>query len=200
MSAELAVEPGPEALLWIDLETTGLSAVACSIIEVAWCVERPGAARGEIRSAPIAPPPGAYWEPGARAMHERSGLADECRNGADLAAVECTIVGDLPPGARVYLAGSTVHFDLGFIREHMPALVAALHYRIVDVSSVRAFRQWSGEAFAKPEKAHRAADDLRQTLALADLLRGKPTTADSAHVFAGRVAPVTAARRKRGAP
>ncbi len=67
------------------------------------------------------------------------------------------------------VAGSTVGFDRRFLREHMPKLEALFHYRSVDVSSITELaRRWAPEVYAgrpKAGKAHRALDDVRESVA-----------------------------------
>ena len=74
----------------------------------------------------------------------------------------------VPKGAGV-LAGNTVHMDKRFIDKFMPNLSGFMHYRIVDVSTVKELcRRWSPEIFAQvPPKAatHRALDDILESIA-----------------------------------
>lgn len=66
------------------------------------------------------------------------------------------------------LAGNSVHQDRRFIRRYMPLVDAHLHYRHVDVSTVKELvSRWSPEAYAKrPHKkaSHRAMDDIRESI------------------------------------
>merc|ERR1712000_83757 len=71
------------------------------------------------------------------------------------------------PGAAI-LAGNTVHADKGFLQVYMPRFMGHLHYRIMDVSTVKELcRPWYPETFAKaPAKSnsHRALDDIKESL------------------------------------
>ena len=71
---------------------------------------------------------------------------------------------------RPPLAGSTISFDRSFLAEHMPDVLRLLHYRNIDVSTIRelAYKWWP--ALGTPEKkgVHRALDDIRESI---DLLR-----------------------------
>ena len=66
------------------------------------------------------------------------------------------------------LAGNSIHQDRRFIRRYMPALDARLHYRMVDVSTIKELaRRWYPDSFAEaPRKAtaHRAMDDIRESV------------------------------------
>jgi oligoribonuclease len=67
------------------------------------------------------------------------------------------------------LAGNSVHQDRRFLARYMPKLEAHLHYRLIDVSTVKELaRRWYPDAFARrPEKnaTHRALDDIRESIA-----------------------------------
>lgn len=62
------------------------------------------------------------------------------------------------------LAGFSVHFDLGFIRTHMPRLAARLSHRVYDVSAVKLFCRSLGMEKLPPEEAHRAMDDVMESV------------------------------------
>jgi len=102
-----------------------------------------------------------------REMHTRSGLLDDVRRSETSVHETEQAVLDLPlatddPDARVVIAGSSVHFDLSFIRRHMPRLAAVLSYRCFDVSAVvlacRSLGMPRDEN--EPPAAHRARADL----------------------------------------
>lgn len=66
------------------------------------------------------------------------------------------------------LAGNSIYMDRMFLREHMPRIDQYLHYRIIDVSSVKELcKRWNKSIFAKaPPKrlVHRGLDDIRESL------------------------------------
>ena len=62
------------------------------------------------------------------------------------------------------LAGSSVHFDLAFLRVHMPRLAASLSHRVYDVSSVKLFCRSLGMPKLPPEEAHRAWPDVMESI------------------------------------
>jgi oligoribonuclease len=156
-----------EHLLWLDLETTGLDPATCGILEVAWAVTplEITADLGDVRSALIWPGE-VPWDDFAEEQHRGSGLTKAAlANGDRTQAHENVILASLPPadGHTIYLAGSSIHFDRGFIRRHMPALEKRLHHRMLDVSAVvlaRRAQGWTSPPSPDP-KPHRAEVDLR---------------------------------------
>ena len=77
-------------------------------------------------------------------------------------------VGSCPVAKRrnmTTLAGSTVHFDLGFFRVHMPRLAASVYSRTYDVSAVKLFCRSMGMGRLVPGEAHRATEDLLESVA-----------------------------------
>ena len=65
---------------------------------------------------------------------------------------------------RPTLAGRTVHFDLGFIRHHMPRLAARLSHRVYDVSAICLFCESLGMPRLKKGEAHRASEDVLESV------------------------------------
>lgn len=153
-------------LLWIDLETTGLDPLQDSILEVAWCV------------ADLADPfpAGPYHERTIhfdsavtdfiRDMHTKNGLLEECRWSTNtITIVERELLACVPAETdkelKTVVAGNSVHFDLGFLRYHMPTLAKRLSHRCYDVSAVQLFARSLG--MPKSEKGaepHRALEDV----------------------------------------
>ena len=107
-----------------------------------------------------------------RDMHTQSGLLPLLENGEDVAVVEAEVLAyvqsHVPEARKVPLAGNTVHMDRAFLVKQMPALEAHLHYRNVDVSSIKELaRRWFPRAyFAAPEKTggHRALGDILDSI------------------------------------
>ncbi len=108
-----------------------------------------------------------------RDMHERSGLTEEVRRSpVTLAEAEQRVLDHIrehvPENVSAPLAGNSIATDRGFIARDMPALDAHLHYRMVDVSSVKELcRRWFPRIYyAQPEKglAHRALADVRESI------------------------------------
>jgi oligoribonuclease len=107
-----------------------------------------------------------------RSMHESSGLLDELADGVTLEEAETQVMAYIREhcgaDSRPPLAGNTVATDRGFLARDMPALDAFLHYRIVDVSSIKELaRRWYPRAyFSAPTKRgnHRALADIQESI------------------------------------
>lgn len=162
----------PEYLFWLDLETTGLDKRVDLILEVAAVVTTADLERVVDQYHRVI---GAGWggmfppkmDDIVREMHLSSGLLDEvgASDYHDLTVSSgLRRFADLYPGA--YLAGSGVHFDRGFLEQKWPRTLNSLHYRNLDVSSLRTFvNLYAPHAAYEPKKAHRAMDDVQDAVA-----------------------------------
>ncbi|TNU73064.1 oligoribonuclease [Miniimonas arenae] len=122
----------------------------------------------------IAPPAGAVEQMGdvVREMHTKSGLLSELDGGLPLADAADLVLEYVtrfvPEPRKAPLAGNSVGTDKVFLERDMPALVEHLHYRVIDVSSVKELaRRWYPRAyFASPRKAggHRALADIGESI------------------------------------
>ncbi|MGN0065776.1 MAG: oligoribonuclease [Nocardioides sp.] len=164
-----------ERLVWIDCEMTGLDLGADALIEVAALVtDFELNVLGDGVDVIIKPPAEALeqMDDFVRTMHETSGLLAELDNGTTLADAEEQVLAYIrehcPEGSRPPLAGNSVGTDGAFIARDMAALDAFLHYRIVDVSSIKELsRHWYPRAyFASPAKKgnHRALADIQESI------------------------------------
>ncbi|MEV6445454.1 oligoribonuclease [Amycolatopsis sp. NPDC051716] len=172
-----------DRLVWIDCEMTGLDLGKEALIEIAALVtdaelnvlgdgvdivihadEEKLAGMPEI----------------VREMHAHSGLTEEVRRSTvTLEEAERRVLDyireHVPEPGTAPLAGNSIATDRGFIARDMPALDAHLHYRMVDVSSVKELvRRWYPRIYyAKPEKglAHRALADIRESIGELDYYR-----------------------------
>lgn len=105
-------------------------------------------------------------------MHTNSGLLEELANGTTLEDAQAQVLAYIrehcPDGSRPPLAGNTVSTDRAFLARDMPELETFLHYRIVDVSSIKELsRRWFPRAyFAAPAKNgnHRALADIQESI------------------------------------
>jgi oligoribonuclease len=108
-----------------------------------------------------------------RQMHTSSGLLDELAAGVTLAEAERLVLDYVrqyaPDARKTPLCGNSVATDRGFLSRDMPALEGHLHYRIVDVSSIKELaRRWYPKAYYNsPQKGgnHRALADIRESIA-----------------------------------
>jgi oligoribonuclease len=164
-----------DRLVWIDCEMTGLDLRADALIEVAALVtDFDLTVIGEGVDVVVAPPPEALeqMDEFVRAMHTSSGLLDELASGVPLEEAEQQVLGYIkehcPVGSRPPLAGNTVATDRAFLARDMAELESFLHYRIVDVSSIKELaRRWYPRAyFSAPAKSgnHRALADIQESI------------------------------------
>jgi oligoribonuclease len=164
-----------ERIVWIDCEMTGLDLGADALVEVAAVVTDSDLnVLGDGVDVVVRPPAEALEQMGdfVRGMHTTSGLLDELDAGLTLAEAEQRVLDYVrtwvPEPGKAPLAGNSVATDKGFLDRDMPALVGHLHYRIVDVSSVKELsRRWFPRAyFASPEKhgGHRALADILESI------------------------------------
>jgi len=164
-----------DRLVWIDCEMTGLDTRADALIEVAALVtDFELNVLGTGVDIVIKPPPDALDQmvDVVQAMHLSSGLLAELEHGVDLATAEKAVLDyvreHVPEARKAPLAGNTVGTDRLFLSRDMPMLEQHLHYRIVDVSSIKELaRRWYPRAyFASPPKGgnHRALADIQESI------------------------------------
>ncbi|MFI6344065.1 oligoribonuclease [Streptomyces sp. NPDC050560] len=165
-----------DRMVWIDCEMTGLSLANDALIEVAVLVtDSELNVLGDGVDIVIRPPDEALttMPDVVREMHTASGLLAELPSGTTLADAEEQVLAHVrehvkEPG-KAPLCGNSVGTDRGFLARDMPDLEGYLHYRIVDVSSVKELaRRWYPRAyFNSPEKNgnHRALADIRESIA-----------------------------------
>jgi oligoribonuclease len=154
---------------------TGLSITADALIEVAALVtDFDLNVVGDGVDVVIKPPQEALdqMDDFVRNMHTVSGLLEELDNGMSMQEAEEQVLGYIrkhcPDGSRPPLAGNTVGTDKAFLSRDMPTLDSFLHYRIVDVSSIKELsRRWHPRAyFSAPAKSgnHRALADIQESI------------------------------------
>jgi oligoribonuclease len=164
-----------DRLVWIDCEMTGLDLTRDALIEVAVLVtDAELNVLGEGVDLVIRPPDEALDKmmDVVREMHTSSGLLGALSTGVSLhdanKAVLDYIKEYVPEPGKAPLAGNTVHMDRLFLARDMPQVEAWLHYRNVDVSSIKELaRRWYPRVyFASPHKTgnHRALGDIRDSI------------------------------------
>ena len=165
-----------DRLVWIDCEMTGLDVSRDQLVEIAVIVtdadlvELDEGVNIIIRPADLSILDG--MDDVVRDMHTSSVLLDLIPSGVSLAEAEAEVLAyvqqHVPEARKAPLAGSSVYVDRGFISRDMPSLDAHLHYRLVDVSSIKELaRRWYPRSyFASPEKKgnHRALGDIRDSI------------------------------------
>lgn len=164
-----------DRLVWIDCEMTGLSLEQDALVEVAVLVtDSDLQVLGEGVDVVIKPPQSALDQmiDVVRDMHTTSGLLAALAAGITLAEAEDLALDyireHVPVAGKAPLAGNTVYVDRGFLARDMPALDAHLHYRLIDVSSIKELtRRWYPRVyFNSPTKSggHRALADIRESI------------------------------------
>lgn len=165
-----------DRLVWIDLEMTGLDPERDVVLEIAALVtnselEPVGEGLDIVVSQPDSALEGMVDV--VRDMHARSGLTEAVRAStvslADAEAAVLAMVKDHVPEPRtVPLCGNSIATDRTFIVKHMPDLEAWLHYRMIDVSSIKELaKRWYPKAYyGSPQKAggHRALVDIQESV------------------------------------
>lgn len=165
-----------DELVWIDCEMTGLDLKSDVLIEIAVLVTDADLnilgdgldvvihADDEALSSMVDV---------VKQMHARSGLTEEVRRSTvDLATAEEMVLdyirGHVKQAKTAPLAGNSIATDRGFIARDMPKLDDYLHYRMIDVSSIKELcRRWYPRIyFGQPEKglAHRALADIHESI------------------------------------
>ena len=168
-------ERSQDRIVWIDCEMTGLDLVADALVEVAALVtDSELTVLGEGVDVVIRPPAESLTQMRdvVRTMHTSSGLLDELEAGLTLEQAQKAVLDYVkawvPDARRAPLAGNSIATDRGFLARDMPELDDHLHYRMVDVSSVKELaRRWFPRVyFAQPAKglAHRALADIIESV------------------------------------
>jgi oligoribonuclease len=168
-------EPSDAHLVWVDLEMSGLDPEKCTILEIASIItdaELRIVAEGPVRA--IHQPDSVLdamddWN---REHHAASGLSARVRASthsmADAERDTLAFVQRYCTERSSPLCGNSIHHDRRFLARYMPRFDAYLHYRIVDVSTIKELaRRWYPDGPPAPEKkhAHLALDDIRESIA-----------------------------------
>jgi oligoribonuclease len=160
--------------VWCDLEMTGLDPEHNVIIEMGLIITGP-----DLR--PLAELERAVWQPAAqlenmepfvREMHTRNGLLERVKKSEfSLRTVEkdaTRLVSEHVPFGEGILAGNSIYMDRLFLVRHMPGFERFLHYRMLDVSSLKVLtRAWYPNApgRTKDDASHTVLADLRASIA-----------------------------------
>ncbi|MEJ3748655.1 oligoribonuclease [Actinomycetes bacterium KLBMP 9797] len=165
-----------DLLVWIDCEMTGLDLGKDALIEVAALVTDPDLrVLGDGVDVVIHADESALagMPEIVREMHEKSGLTEEVRRSAVTLPEAEDMIMDyvtqwVPDPRSAPLCGNSIATDRGFVSRDMPRLDAHLHYRMIDVSSIKELcRRWYPRVyFGQPTKglAHRALADIRESI------------------------------------
>ncbi|AEX46998.1 oligoribonuclease [Corynebacterium diphtheriae] len=177
------VHPKNDRLVWIDLEMTGLELDRHVIVEVAALITDADLniiGEGVDLVVHATPEQLAEMDDFVTTMHTSSGLLEEIKASTVSLqeaedAVLALIAQHCDPEHPAPLAGNSIATDRSFIRAQMPRLDKALHYRMVDVSSLKELsRRWAPRVyFNQPDKgmAHRALADIVESIRELDYYR-----------------------------
>ncbi|MCM3657107.1 oligoribonuclease [Agromyces mediolanus] len=164
-----------DRLVWIDCEMTGLDLEVDELVEIAVVIT-------DYELNPVDDGISIVIKPDAsalehmndfvRAMHTESGLIEEIPSGVSLADAEYQVLEyvlqHIPEEQKAPLAGNSIGTDRAFLTKFMPRLDAHLHYRNVDVSSIKELaKRWFPRAyFNAPAKhgGHRALADILESI------------------------------------
>ncbi|MBB1024371.1 MULTISPECIES: oligoribonuclease [unclassified Dietzia] len=197
-----------DRIVWIDCEMTGLDTANDALVEIAALVtdsELNVLGDGVDIVIHASDAKLAAMLPVVRDMHSSSGLTEEIRASAVTVAEAEKQVLDyirawVPVSGTAPLAGNSIGTDRGFLARDMPELNSYLHYRMIDVSSIKELcRRWYPRIyFGQPEKgmSHRALADIKESIrelkyyrATAFVPQPGPTT-DEVRAAAGALPPV----------
>jgi len=165
----------PEYLVWIDCEMTGLNPDTECLVEIAAVItDTELNVMDEGIDLVIKPRAGTIEAMGdyVRKMHTDSGLINEFEDGLELEDAEAQVLEYIkkyiPTAKTTPLAGNTISTDRLFITKYMPKLDDHLHYRNIDVSTIKELaKRWYPRAyFQAPKKdgGHRALADILESI------------------------------------
>lgn len=164
-----------ENLVWIDCEMTGLNPETDCLVEVAVVITNSELEILDPGFEVVIKPRAESWanmNDFVRNMHTESGLINDVETGVELAQAEQQILGYIkqfvPNAKEAPLAGNTIGTDRMFLNKYMPELDQHLHYRNIDVSSIKELtRRWYPRVYfqlPKKEGGHRALADILESI------------------------------------
>lgn len=180
--------PFPEvAIIWGDVETTGLVGHQENLLEVAFLVtdldlnllDEGGYESTILYTPEESAAMRAAADPFVQDMHDTSGLwakvtdPEWAKPKAQVDAEALAYIQSFVPEKRTArLGGNSVRLDLNFLEEHLPGTYGHLHYRMADVSSLCGFAQWwGGVPLFEKARAHTAMADIKESIAELRYLR-----------------------------
>lgn len=164
-----------DRLVWIDCEMTGLDLEQDELLEVAVIITDSNLTVLDDGLTVVIRPSHQALEGMSdfvRTMHEKSGLLEELADGLTLAdaeyAVNEYVISHVPDEGHAPLAGNSIGTDRAFLAKYMPRVDSHLHYRNIDVSSIKELsRRWFPRIyFNAPAKDgdHRAKADILESI------------------------------------
>lgn len=162
-----------DRFVWLDLEMTGLDESSCVILQVAMVITDPHFRILAEIDLPIWQPESALSSmiPIVRSMHTKNNLLDRVRTSEySLAQAEVELLQILTqhvPYKKGVLAGNSIYVDRRFLQRYMPVFEGCLHYRQIDVSSIKILAQaWYTSKANAPKRpsAHTALEDIKESI------------------------------------
>jgi oligoribonuclease len=159
--------------VWMDLEMTGLNPETCRIIQIATIITDEELQPLEKLEMVVWQPESILttMEPFVRDMHTNNGLLEQVRasnhSNADAEARTLEMIIRHVPYRKGILAGNSIWQDRRFLLQYMPLLEKYLHYRMIDVSSLKVLtQQWYGAKAQPPSKpsTHTALEDIEASI------------------------------------
>jgi oligoribonuclease len=165
--------PRRDHLVWLDMEMTGLDVDTCVPLQVAMVVTSSELTELDALELTIWQPDAALAtiEPFVRRMHTDNGLLEAVRH-SELGIREAeqgmlSLITRWCGYRQAILAGNSIHTDRTFLARYFPVFEGYLHYRMVDVSSLKELvRRWYGPdaLYSKPSGKHTALSDIRESI------------------------------------
>ncbi len=161
-------------LVWLDMEMTGLEPDTCVPLQVAVVITDSDLKELDAADVTIWQPEQVLerMDPFVRRMHTDNGLLDRVRTSEDsLTQAEkkmLQVIAKWCPLGTGILSGNSIHTDRRFVKAYFPMLEGYLHYRMVDVSSIKELvHRWYGRGalFTKHQQKHTALEDVRESIA-----------------------------------
>ncbi len=162
-----------DLLLWLDMEMTGLEPATCVPLQVALVVTTPDLQEVDNLELTIWQPESKLEtiEPFVRKMHTDNGLLQRVRASEigmlDAERKMLQFVSRHFKMGEAVLAGNSIHQDRRFLVAYFRVFEGYLHYRMIDVSTLKELvRRWYGPqaSFTKPSSAHTALSDARESI------------------------------------
>ncbi|XP_008216123.1 probable oligoribonuclease [Nasonia vitripennis] len=174
-SEDVSVTQNRNGIVWIDMEMSGLDVDKNRILEIACLItdENLNVISDEFQAVLYQPDTELdTMNDWCQNNHGKTGLIDACKKSAETEdAVDINLLYFMMkyiPKGKCPLAGNSVYVDRLFLRKYMPVSNDYIHYRIIDVSSIKeVVKRWKPEMYSnipKKEFNHRALDDIKESI------------------------------------
>ncbi|XP_024868197.1 probable oligoribonuclease [Temnothorax curvispinosus] len=162
-------------IVWLDMEMTGLEVETCHILEIACFVTDEQLKLASDYLNIVINQPDKVLEnmsDWCKLQHRKTGLINECRTSKttleEAQRRTLSFLENHVPKGVCPLAGNSVYMDSIFLKKYMPLVYNHLHYRIIDISTIKELaRRWQpniSKAAPRKQHSHRALDDIKDSL------------------------------------